>query len=61
MSSSNESPNRRMVEKWNWVDIWMVVASVGFLAGYLSIRARISNYMYVVRWLVDLAKSLLGG
>jgi hypothetical protein len=50
-----------MVEKWNWVDIWMVVASVGFLAGYLSIRARISNYMYVVRWLVDLAKSLLGG
>lgn len=61
MLSLNESPNRRVVQKRNWVDVWMVVASAGFLAAYLSIRARISNYMYVARWLVDFTKSLLGG
>jgi hypothetical protein len=45
----------------NLVDVWMIVASAGLLTGYLSIRTRISNYMHVARWIVDLAKSLFGG
>jgi len=61
MSSSNESRDRRFLRNVNLVDVWMIVASAGLLTGYLSIRTRISNYMHVARWIVDLAKSLFGG
>jgi hypothetical protein len=48
------------LKKVNWIDLWMVVASGALLVGYLSIRTRISNYMYVARWIVDFVKSFFG-
>jgi hypothetical protein len=53
MSSSNESNNRGIRTKISPTDLWMIVATVTLLVGYLSIRSRISNYMYVARWITQ--------
>ncbi len=53
-SSSNElnsSSNRRRISA---LDVWMVLAPLALLAGYLSIHSRISNYAFVARWLLHL-------
>jgi hypothetical protein len=53
-SSSNElnsSSNRRRISA---LDVWMILAPLALLAGYLSIHARISNYAFVARWLLHL-------
>jgi hypothetical protein len=61
MSSSNESNNRGIWKKISPIDVWMIVSTTMLLVAYLSIRTRISNYMYVARWIADFAKSFLGG
>jgi hypothetical protein len=60
MSSSNESTNRGIWKKINRADVWMVAASGALLVGYLSIRTRISNYVYVAKWLMEFVKSFFG-
>jgi hypothetical protein len=57
MSSSNDSNNRGILKKIHPLDLWMITATGMLLVGYLSIRTRISNYVYVAKWLMEFLKS----
>jgi hypothetical protein len=52
--SSNESNNSKSRRRISVLDVWMIIAPLALMAGYLSIHARISNYAFVARWLLHL-------
>jgi hypothetical protein len=53
-SSWNESDPSVRRSRISLLDAWMIVAPLAIMAGYLLIRARISNYVFVARWLIHL-------
>ena len=57
-SSSSESHNRRIWSRVHPADVWMILATGSLLLVYLSIRVRISNYVFVAKWLWGLGKLL---
>jgi len=59
-SSSSESHNRRLWRRLHPVDVWMILATGSLLLVYLSIRTRISNYVFVAHWLMGLVNLLFG-
>jgi hypothetical protein len=58
-SSSSESHSRR-IRGIHPAEVWMILATLSLLVVYLSIRVRISNYVFVAKWLLGLGKLIFG-
>ena len=59
MSSSNAHARNRKLPAAVPADLWMLVASSLLLVAYLSVRTRMSNYVYVLRWIIDFSRSFI--
>jgi hypothetical protein len=55
-SSSSESHSHRIWRRVHPAEVWMILATLSLLVVYLSIRVRISNYVFVAKWLLGLGK-----
>jgi hypothetical protein len=49
-SSSKKAPDQMRVYPVTALDVWMLVSTFLAAVGFLAIRSRIANYVYVLRW-----------